>query len=326
MVGQGSWEDVDRTWAASGEDPWSTYRYAGVAAHLAWCLGLAKAKDPGGVDWRKEAVEAYAWARKNTREGDDNKQPSLAEPRAYASAALFRLTGDPDYERQFIADTADIIPATFLWDDRQYGPMVYALGGGKARPDPAAWGRIRASLLATADEIANVAEKRALRWGGNWYMPMLIGQQTTPWVLQAAVGHALVRKEDPARARRYLSVLYTTCDYFLGCNALNMTWVTGLGPRHPVHVFHMDAWYNGKGEPHPGIIPYGPWLKERDFGAGPWDAAWPYSTVHPAIDLWPGNERWFDNRCAPLTAEFTIHQNTAPAAAIFGLLCAPGPG
>ncbi|MEK7475752.1 MAG: glycoside hydrolase family 9 protein [Candidatus Coatesbacteria bacterium] len=324
MVGQGSWEDVDRTWAASGEDPWSTYRYAGVAAHLAWCLSLAGVKDPGGVDWRNEAVEAWAWAGKHTRRGDEEKEPSLAEPRAYAAAALFRLTGGPDYEKRFIADTAGITPATLLWDDRQYGPIVYALGGGKVRPDAAASGRIRAALLATADEIANVADRRALRWGGNWSMPMLIGQQTTPWILQVAVGRALAGKEDPARARRYLSVLYTTCDYFLGGNALNMTWVTGLGPRHPVHVFHMDAWYNGRGAFHPGIIPYGPWRKEKDLGQGPWDAAWPYSTVHPAIDEWPGNERWFDNRCAPLTGEFTIHQNTAPAAALFGLLCAPG--
>lgn len=326
MVGQGSWEDVDRTWAASGEDPWSTYRYAGVAAHLAWCLELAEAKDPGGVDWRNEAVEAFAWARKNTREGDDRKEPLLAEPRAYASAALFRLTGSAEYEQQFIADTAEITPATLLWDEGQYGPVVYALGGGKTRPDAAARERIRAAVLATADEIARVADRRALRWGGNWSMPMLVGQQTTPWVLQVAVGHALVRKDDPARAKRYRSVLYTTSDYFLGGNALNMTWVTGLGPRHPVHVFHMDAWYNGKGTFHPGIIPYGPWLKQKDLGQGPWDAAWPHSTVHPGIDAWPGNERWFDNRCAPLTGEFTIHQNIGPAAALFGLLCAPGPG
>ena len=45
-VGQGSWEDVERTWAASGEDPWSTYRYAGAAAHLAFCLKLAGAEIP----------------------------------------------------------------------------------------------------------------------------------------------------------------------------------------------------------------------------------------------------------------------------------------
>ena len=95
----------------------------------------------------------------------------------------------------------------------------------------------------------------------------------------------------------------------------------GLGPRHPRHVFHMDAWYNGKDQFHPGIIPYGPWRKEKDQGQGPWDVAWPHKTVYPAIDAWPANERWFDNRCSPVNSEFTIHQNTAPAAALFGFLC-----
>ena len=133
-----------------------------------------------------------------------------------------------------------------------------------------------------------------------------------------------MKRSDPARARRYLATLETTCDYFLGCNALNMTWVTGLGPRHPVEVFHMDAWYNGKGRPHPGIIPYGPWRKDHDVGQGPWDAAWAYKTLYPPIDAWPGNERWFENRCSPLNSEFTIHQNTAPTAALFGVLCSPG--
>ena len=79
-VGQGSWEDVNRTWAASGEDPWSTYRYAGAAAQLAFCLKLAKVADPDGIDWAAEASEAYAWARKNTRPGDVGRQPSLKVP------------------------------------------------------------------------------------------------------------------------------------------------------------------------------------------------------------------------------------------------------
>jgi hypothetical protein len=45
--------------------------------------------------------------------------------------------------------------------------------------------------------------------------------------------------------------------------------------------------------------------------------------VYPEIDAWPGNERWFDNRCSPMNSEFTIHQNLAPTAALFGFLCAP---
>jgi endoglucanase len=324
-VGQGSWEDVNRTWAASGEDPWSTYRYAGAAAQLAYCLNLAKVADPEGIDWAAEAKEAYDWARKNTRPGDVNRQPALKVPRAYAAAALFRQSGEKAYEAQFLEDTADITPTSGLWEESQYGPELYALAGGRGKPLKAQLERIRSAVLFTADSIAvEVAGKRALRWGGNWYMPMLVGQQTTPWVLQLAIAHALSRRTDPARAKRYLATLGTTCDFFLGSNSLNMTWVTGLGPRHPVHVFHIDAWYNGKGRPHQGIIPYGPWRKERDQGQGPWDVAWPHKTVYPPIDAWPGNERWFDNRCSPLNSEFTIHQNIAPAAALFGLLCAPG--
>jgi hypothetical protein len=322
-VGQGSWEDVNRTWAASGEDPWSTYRYAGAAAHLAFCLQRAHAKDPENINWAEEAAEAYAWALNYTRPGDEQKGPALREPRSYAAAALFRITGNRDYERQFATDTADVGVGTILADDRQYGPIVYALGGGKAEPDPALHVRIRGAVLATADAIVDVASRRAVRWGGDWHMPMLVGQQTTPLVLQAAAGYALTRGNEPPRAESYLAALYTTGDYFLGCNALNMTWATGLGPRHPRQVFHMDAWYNGKGEFHPGMIPYGPWRKERAEGQGPWDQAWPHKTVYPPIDSWPGNERWFDNRCSPMNSEFTIHQNTGPAAALFGFLCGP---
>ena len=212
-----------------------------------------------------------------------------------------------------------------LWDDGQYGPEVYALGGGKGRPDPALLKRVRAAIQNVADTSCDVADKRALRWGGNWYMPMLVGQQTTPLALQLAVAQALFRSSDRVRAECYLATLYTTCDYVLGCNPLNMTWATALGVRHPLHVFHMDAWYNGKDRCHPGVIPYGPWRDGRSEGQGPWDVAWPHKTVYPPIGAWPGNERWFDNRCSPMNSEFTIHQTIGPSAAIFGILCAPGP-
>jgi hypothetical protein len=154
-------------------------------------------------------------------------------------------------------------------------------------------------------------------------MPMLVGQQTTPWILDGIIGHALTKQSDPAKAKAFRGAVVTTCDYFLGTNALNQTWVTGLGPRHVRGVFHMDAWYNGKPTLHPGLIPYGPWKKGKDFGMGPWDSDWPNKTVYPVIDQWPGNERWFDNRNSPLSAEFTIHQNTCYAAATFGWLCGP---
>jgi hypothetical protein len=320
-VGIGSWEDVDRIYVASGEDPVSTFRYAGAAAHLAHCLRLANRKDPEGVDWEREAREAYAWAEKNLRPGDDLK---VRQSRTYATAALFRLTGEKPFEEAFSNQAGTIVATSELWFEDLYGPAVYALGGAKAKErNPELLTRVRAAILHTAEAARATAERRALRWGGNWSFPMLIGHQTTPWLMEIAVGRALVQATDPAKARQFTGTLYTTCDYFLGTNSLNQTWVTGLGPRHPKHVFHMDAWYNGKDRLHPGMIPYSPWRKVKDQGQGPWDHDWPNKTLHPGIDRWPGNERWFENRNSPLGSEFTIHQNIAPAAAIFGILSAP---
>lgn len=302
---KGSWEDVDRQWIVSGEDPVSTFKYAATAAHLAWC-GY---KD--GTDWKKEAIEAYAWALANTKPKD-----VVDEARSHAAGQLFRLTGDVAYEAQLEKDVTQDVN-----HGRAFGPWAYLLGNpGK----PELRKKIRDIVLASCENLALVtSEKRALRWGGHYWMPMLVGQQTTPWIFEGIIGHALTKDSDPAKAKAFRAAVVTSCDYVLGTNALNQTWVTGLGVRHVKEVFHMDAWYNGKPTLHPGLIPYGPWKKAKEFGMGPWDSDWPNKTVYPHIDQWPGNERWFENRNCPLSAEFTIHQNTCYAAATFGWLRAP---
>jgi len=325
MVAQGSWEDVNRTWVVSGEDPWATYGYAGVAAHLAYCLAIAEKADPQAIDWTREAQESYSWAAGHTQPGDQN--PELTYARAYAAAGLLRLTGDSEYRRQLAEDTANISPGADLADDRKLGPIIYCVGGGKLEQEAVVLARLRAALIFTADHYGiSTPSKRALRWGGNWWFPMLMGQQTTPLDVEIAAGYAITKKSDPVKAKQYLASLYTTADYFLGCNALNMTFVTGLGPRFPHHVFHLDAWYTGKPGLHPGLIPYGQTRKGKELGIGPWDSDWANQTVYPALDEWPGNERFFDNRCCPGASEFTVHQTIGPAAAAFGLLCAPGAG
>jgi len=320
-VAQGSWEDVGRDWMVSGEDPWSTFRYAGVAAHLAHALRIAGVKDPEGVDWQKEAEESYVWAFANTRRGDlSRRDVSLRAQRAYAAAALFRLTGEEAYEKQFLVDTDAVNAGTHLTNDDFYGPVLYALPGGNGTQNPEYLPDFLSALLRTADEIIiNTPSKRALRWGGNFGMPMLVGQQTTPWVLEGIVGYALTRDTQPEKARAYLANLFNTADFFLGTNSLNMTWITGVGPRYPTHIFHMDAWYSGRNAYHPGLIPYAHWFKDTG-GNGPWDRGWPHHTVHPHIDQWPGNLRYFANRCSPMTSEFTVHQQSGPAAAFYGFL------
>jgi endoglucanase len=265
-----SYKDVNRTWIASGEDPMSTFRYAATAAQLAYCLKVARRSDPKRVDWTKEAKEAYAWAVANTKPGDESKVIAF---RAYAASALFRLTEDKAYETRFKTDIANQNAGDLTSEDWQYGTYIYALGGAPTLVrDAATLTKVRNAIFDQANFFTDTGANRSLRWGGNFYFPMLIGLLSTPMIMPIAVASKI--STDAIQSAKYRSSLYTTADYFLGTNSLNMTWTTGLGARRPERVFHLDAWYNGKSGPHPGIVPYGPWRKDNDQGQGPWDHDW----------------------------------------------------
>lgn len=319
-LGRGSWQDTDRIWTASGEDPVSTFGYAGIAANFALCLKTAKLTDPGGIDWRMEAVQSFDWAEGHTRQSDATK-PDYQEYRRYALAGLALLTGEARFDKLLLTATADYGPGTRLWWSALDGPALYLVGPSTDK-DPVLVDRFRQGVLATADAELDSSRKRALRWGGDWGMPMLVGQQTTPWVAAMAVANVITRDADPVKSRTYFGAVETTADYFLGTNPLNQTWVSGLGPQFPRDPFSMDSWYEEGAYPRPGIVPYGPWrIEGAPAVAGPWDRDWANKTAYPVIDQWPGAERWFNNRCCPMTSEFTIHQNMAPSALVYGFLC-----
>ena len=328
--GMPSYEDVNRTWIVSGEDPFSTYKYAATAAHLAIALQKAGATDPEGVDWQQEATEAYTWAKTNTRDGDEETvfNLRLSDQRLYAAAALYKLTGEETYHDQVKADAADINSGTVLGEDQRWGVYTYLTMGPNRPVDPTLYAALRDATLNSADNVlTDVVERRATRYGGNFFFPMLVGQPTTPMIFDGLMGFMLIKDSNAGRANNYLANIYTTSDYFLGTNPLNTVWATGLGERHPNEVFHLDSWYNGldtqadevQTEFYPGLVPYGPWINDGK-AFGPWDNDWAGKTTFPAYETWPGHERWYNQRTAPLTAEFTVHQNTAPAAVTYGFL------
>ena len=187
---------------------------------------------------------------------------------------------------------------------------------------------VKADLVLAAKKYAQqevtdaIDRNRSFRAGGNWYMPVVVGQPTTPWILPAVIAY------ETTGETRFLDAAYTTCDYMLGGNPLDMTWVTGLGSHSPAQVLHLDWWYGSNPEILPGIVPYGPihkcdWMQGPggtcDYN-GPWDADFSATTAYPASDKWPVHELFFENRYCPPTNEFTVHQNIAPAAAAFGYL------
>jgi hypothetical protein len=130
------------------------------------------------------------------------------------------------------------------------------------------------------------------------------------------LAHALTGRPE------YLAAVFTTADYFLGGNPLNMTWVTGLGQRSPREVLNLDAWALEYRDFQPGIVPYGPSTQDFMRPNSVYAAFWAYDRLYPTRDSWPLAEMWCENRYAVASGEYTVWQNIAPAAATYAYLCA----
>jgi hypothetical protein len=334
-----SWEDTDRDWYVLGEDPWMSYKYAAMAGQLAVIMQQNNFTDPQGVNWKQEAIDAYTWAVANTRNGDDapanHNGADIRYYRMYASASLYRLTGEDTYHQKF---KQDIRQSSAAYDpgspEEMFGGWMYLLAGSRQRDEQALEAVKQAIGQSGAVHLLSAAEGRAARWGGNYYFPMLVGQGSTPMVTPGVYAYLL--NKDNVQGTNLLKYLHTTADYYLGCNPLNLTWISGVGERHPVGLFHLDWWYRDKADPNnsypviKGVVPYGPWRYDTSLGdLGWWNPNWAYSDkagnarIYPAdVNQWPGHERWFDMRVSPLSSEFTIHQNTVIAAFVYGFLSA----
>ncbi|MDX2187957.1 MAG: FN3 associated domain-containing protein [Opitutaceae bacterium] len=332
-----SWEDTTRMWVVTGEEVTVTYRYAGLAAQFAHILGKLGKSDPLGIDWKKEAVDAYAWAQSKVTADDFSKRNQgpfdVRLNRLFASAMLYRLTGDAAYHTQFVSDWPQ---RSWTSRDENYDQDLPVTAGLLAS-------RIRSFDAATLQQLRDDSRgnmvwhlgetpmiTRGLRWGGDFWMPPLVGNSTTPQIRNAVAGYSIYTQEDPGANTDYLKSIYTTADYFLGNNPLNISWVSGIGERHPKHVFYMDWWYSdGKDKTFKGWVPYGPWAWTGgfavDFGFGSYDYRRGVHSAYPAKETWPLHEMWFDHRSAPITAENTIHQTQAPSAFVYGYLSGPAP-
>ncbi len=145
---------------------------------------------------------------------------------------------------------SDVTSTMVLRDEARWAPYLYATMPDSITAEADLSSRLKGALVTTADLFASTSSTRACRFGGDYYMPMLVGQSTTPLVFEVIMGYNVVQQSDPTKASEYLSCLYTTSDYFLGCNSLNTTWITGLGtPFSRATVSHgfMVQWKIGNG-------------------------------------------------------------------------------
>lgn len=357
--GKGSWQD-QRTWYCLGEEVWSTYKYVAQAANFAKLLKKYGHQDPEGIDWQKEALEAWDWAQAKQLPSDEGPKLghrlNLAVQRLCASAALYRLTGDQQaFESIFLHDF-DNVPLkndrVGLWglgemseqDDlflalSTYYKACYELGNTSTAiyTEVVEMFKKTANFKLSPTAFPQATAKRAMRWGGNWWMPLGYGQGTTPYIQDSVISRQIFSEDDRALADVWLNYSYTTADYFLGNNPLNMTMISGLGDRSPEQVFHMDSWYlhDFDGPTKKGIIPYGALqhIYSDVNGAGGYPGPYKYyyglkksipfdeiGADGKSVEVRPGHERFMPSRTAPLVNEFTVHQGGVVGALVYGSL------
>lgn len=352
-----SWEDCT-TWIVHGEDPRDSYAFASIAAQYVYNLIIAESRtseDYSAIrtEYLEAAISAYYWAANNTLAGDESKS-QFRENRAAAAAWLYKVTGEQSYIDQLKTDFSalGISASTSNLNESKWAVWAYATIDGS---DPLYAGTFDADLQTDLYQVVKnyanrrvtnaIDSNRSMRWGGDMSQPVWNGQATTPWLLPAMVAKVACENNEDPDAQKYLDACFTTSDYFLGGNQLDMVWLTYIGHEHTQQMLHLDSEYHPD---HPGFIPgvpvYGPRTRCDWFSPGPphpyagdncfynntHDAdfalldgrIYPAYTDEFAMLNWPVHELYFENYGCPPTNEFTIHQNIAPAAGAYGFITA----
>jgi endoglucanase len=328
----GSWRDRNKTWYAYKEEPKCTILTAAACAQLAYCLELA------GDTNEKTALISQAQSFYNWATNPANLQPgdaaAIRDHRMLAAAWLYKVTGDVNYQNQYKTDNLVTTSTSALASsgsyDQQMAVWTYITTNQPTIDTTLKNKQIQATYNWAGTVGTTPAAGRSCRMGGNYWQPTTVGAiVTTPQVLPLIVAYHL------SGNLNYLDYVYTSCDYTLGGNALNMTWITGAGlygaEKAPLHSLNHDAYTDGVVPIIPGIVNYGPMnlgFSKSWSPSGPWSTSFVYQSFWPTADPWttpyifPTHELYTDNPYTIMNNEYTVWQNIAPAAAAYGYLWA----
>ncbi len=303
----------------------SSYFYAGVAARAARWLAPQHAELAD--KYRTSALRAMRWAEQD-REREEKaylmaKHPAVSDTRNFAAAELFRLTGEPEWNRLFLATTifktADAVPAYHFDSLEQYdGAWVYARTD---RPgmDETVKQCCRQALLKGADERAESGKRTGFHWTKHPYGPVVYGALSSP---ENAVNivRAHVLTGDP----KYLRALVLASQTGAGANPVNMCYTTGVGQKFPRHPLQLDHRITHQ-PPPPGLTVGGPMDNDNKGLKDPFIGPFAGSVFCPTYTQWPALEAFWDVFWDPMVCEYTVHKPMAGHAYVWGYLAARAP-
>ncbi|HEY2861517.1 MAG TPA: glycoside hydrolase family 9 protein [Terracidiphilus sp.] len=273
----------------TGAEP---YKSTGASADFAAVMAIAsrcfRPFDAAFADRCLAAArKAWSWAIANPKVifrnpksistgeyGDRNCDDEIL----WASAELFRTTGDADYEHAFLAGLPDMMAIdAATWGS--VAPMAYwayclaEKGSRFMKP-----GLMEATEEAAAMRIARAAQNgygntmrlNDYRWGSN--------SAAANDSLLLLMAHRF--KANGAAVDAALANLH----YLVGCNCHGVSWVTQLGHRPFLRPHHRPSAADGIDAPWPGLLSGGP----NAYGG---DAVANKMPKQPPMKMWVDDER-----------------------------------
>lgn len=312
ILGQCGWQDTWKSYAYA-PDFWSSYYYASAASRMAYAL--RNSSPEASADYRVSAEKAFSYAEETyaaalTSAGHKwtrNARKGVITERENAACDLFRLTGDPAYEKVYLAiRTPDNGDALFT-----YACLPEGMGTETVRRE------VVQQLLAAAE--------RELEVGARLPYHLATEAPETDFVTGYGAFCATPRTLPLLRAhrltgdRRYLAAAIAAADFTGGANPDNLVMTTGLGQRWPQNILHHDSRMTGQPAPL-GISVFGP----QDFNHP--DAVFP--TLLRDDFLWPGAYEWptvegyLDIYRHPCVTEYTVMETLGPNGYTWGYFAA----
>ncbi len=237
---------------AYAKDAVASYSFAGAMAQASR-IWRAAGKPAEADDWLSRARRAYDWAENQPPSG---RKTSERDAKACAAAQLLHTTGEPRFNRDFLA--ACVWPAGAdaeidAYDKYDQAPAAWAYANCDPKlADPAVQRAVRKAIVARADFFIRYSRTMGyafirhpmapINWGTGAY------ENSLPVILWA---YKLTGD------RKYLYWIVRTCDNTLGANPLGRSYITGLGSRC-VHAPLHNSRYSHLGEVTAGQQVEGP--------------------------------------------------------------------
>lgn len=259
------------------DDADTQYLFAvSTTATAAFCAACALASgvfcgldERYAVKLRSAAELAWGWLERNPGmiefknpkdvESPEYADESCADEMLWASAEMFKLTGDEKYQSYVYMYYHDQRYTQFGWHDVSgFGALAYLLNPYSKNSDAVAV-FMENRILYTADGICTLASNSGYdtavssgeyRWGSNMF------------VLNRAM--VLIFASFIRRKQIYIDIALEQLNYILGKNPMGICYVTGVGTTPYAHPYHLPSIADGIDEAVSGLLCGGANFRKND--------------------------------------------------------------